>query len=480
MFILSSSSFSDIKTDLEQFIASNATTYKVLDAYEGSAKTMIIDLLAGFASFLQYKYTVARDEAYLYSAKLKSSIYLLASQLGYRVNRNLAPSVEFKYRGSDPFTITSGFEIAKYAHQGEDFSVVYFGSAKRLNYGDLVDGYVGVFNVISGDFSGSDFAKTVKVECPLTRRDTTVDNTKVRLFINNQEEEVSHVLEDFVILNKVIDFTSVHDTSELWIHNSEKNYGRPVVPTDEFRIEYLECFGYLSSLNSDLTSNLDIINNQFKLERISSFGFDQDSIDKVRTIAPLYSTTLRRMVTHIDHDVLTRSYPGILDTNHWVYTYDRTSLIIYYIAEGSTLTPREFTDTEKATYESYLEQFKLLDLKIDAQPPEAVHVILIAKVKYDCNFRDYEDYDNALETYLSNEVNAIIDEQQLKFNAVIDINQIMVKIARIQYNNLDIVREISFKQIVDGEIVDLTEESVINLERFQYFWIERSLELTCF
>jgi len=479
MFKLNLSSFSDIKDDLEEYINNNKETYKILDSYEGSAKTLIVNLFAGFASFLSYKYTVLRSESYLYSAKMKSSIYLLARHFGYRINRNVAPTIRFKYIGNEPFAIQSGFVFAKYRYKGDVISVVYFGDAQLINYNDFIDGHIGIYNVISGDFTSYNFNETVVIPTTKKRQDSTVDNGHIRIFINNVQSEISDNLEDFILREKIIDHTAINDSSELWICDKNNKYGCQISKYDNYRIEYIESFGYIPTLNADIEDNLLEIEKPFVFSSIQGYGLNQDTLSKIKEIATLYYTSLRRMVTFSDHEIITRSYPSILDTNIYVYRTDRTSIIVYYILEGSAKNARIFTETEKNKYLEYLDHYKLLDLKIDAVAATPVVINLYCAVKYYCTHRNYEDYNNELEVYLQSQIDAIITAYQFKFNKILSINAVMMDIGRIKYNNNVIVKEVYFKHITDDGVVDLTEESVFNLQKNQYFYLDTKIELAC-
>lgn len=479
MFKLINSSFSDIKTDLEEYVKNNNDMYGVLDSYEGSAKTMIIDLLSGFASFLQYKYTMLRDESYLYSAKLRSSVYLLARHFGYRVNRDVAPTIQFKYTASSQMTISSGFELGKLKYRGESVSITYFGVPKILNFGDFVEGYLGVYHVISGDFTGTNFNESIILKTSKSRIDTSVDNALISLYLNDIRTPLTTNLEDFILRGIPADQTGIDDTSEIWVFNREKNYGTKVSKYDTYRIEYLESFGYFSALNAALSSTDFQAFSGFTVTSVLSYGFDKDTISKIKELVPLYYTTLRRMVTKNDHKIISKSFSSIVDTNIFVYPTDRTSINIYYIAEGSGEIARELTVREQLAYTTYLDQYKLLDLKIKTIAATPLVINLHCSIKYFCGLRDFEDYSNKLETYITNQINLLIDEFQLKFDLEFSINTLMIKIGQIKYNNMNVVKEVYFKQIVGDTVIDLNEESTFTLEANQYYFFKRQLELAC-
>ncbi len=76
-----------IKEELLAFINSKPDAEKWKDFYESSTGTMFIELLAAMGGYIAYQSLIARREAYLWDAKIRSSNIALAESKGYPVYR---------------------------------------------------------------------------------------------------------------------------------------------------------------------------------------------------------------------------------------------------------------------------------------------------------------------------------------------------------------------------------------------------------
>ena len=85
-------SYEAIRNDLKNYVQSIGDYQRRWkDFYEGGAGTTTIELVAGFGAYLGYMARANRREAYIDTARLRSSILNLSTTLGYNVNRRSSP-----------------------------------------------------------------------------------------------------------------------------------------------------------------------------------------------------------------------------------------------------------------------------------------------------------------------------------------------------------------------------------------------------
>lgn len=89
-------SYDEVKERIREAIRTGALPGAWKDFYEGSTGTAIVELLAAFAVLINYEVSKAREESYLTTASLESSILHAAATLGYPVNRESALEVRMK------------------------------------------------------------------------------------------------------------------------------------------------------------------------------------------------------------------------------------------------------------------------------------------------------------------------------------------------------------------------------------------------
>ncbi len=94
-------SYEDIKRRIKDLIQGGQLPKSWKDFYQGSTGSAISELLAALSLMINYEVSKAREEAYLTTATLESSVLHAAATLGYPVNRERAMTVKVKV-GSNP------------------------------------------------------------------------------------------------------------------------------------------------------------------------------------------------------------------------------------------------------------------------------------------------------------------------------------------------------------------------------------------
>ena len=294
-------SYDEIRKNVTDYLESLDNYDDIKDALPASNLTIIKDLIAGFGEYITYSHRAHRGESALSTAKLNSSVYEHAKSLGYYISRYTCPSIKFKYIGVDTFNITSGVVIGKYG----SLDVVYFGVPNTLEKLDELDVCIGRCEEVEQDVVLQDGVYITSIK---PKHLKSVDEDNVHLFINDELQSISHDIEDYVAFNKPVDFSQDPYTTTLFISDSQHSYGGNVETGDRVTLKYIETNGYRGKIDL-LDIKMDNLN--FIPIQVNHTGSNGESVDKIRQLAPLYYSTLRRMVTERDHQYVTEAHSYI-------------------------------------------------------------------------------------------------------------------------------------------------------------------------
>jgi len=276
-----STSFNDIENNIIEYLKTLENWNDIKDALPGSNLTIITNLLAGYASYLGFKNRMMRDETYLSTAKLSTSVYNIAKVFGYSINRYSAPSLNLRYEGYDTITVRSGDTFGTY----NNLDLVYFGANDILEHGEVINCETNInpFSLVS------------------------IDNKHITVKINDVKKDISKLIEDYIVYNKIVEYSNDIYSTKLMISDTTNRYGVVVSSGDILDIEYLETNGYEEALN---VKNVSVNNNWSAIE-ITHLGSNGDTLNKIKNLAPLYYSTMRRMVTENDHRYIIEAHPYI-------------------------------------------------------------------------------------------------------------------------------------------------------------------------
>ena len=101
-------SFEELKKDAVKYVQSLPDENKFKDFYLSSQGGILIDLLAGFATWSAYKYMNNRGESYLEEAKLRSSVVMLAKSKGIYLAPAKTLTLEVSFMATQSLTIRKG------------------------------------------------------------------------------------------------------------------------------------------------------------------------------------------------------------------------------------------------------------------------------------------------------------------------------------------------------------------------------------
>ncbi len=323
-------SFDKVLVDLQNYVQSLPDYARWKDFYASSAGATFLELLAGTGAYMSYHSLASRRESYLDTAKLKSSVYNIATMLGYEPNRRTAPVFRIHLlKNPGLYTrLLGGFSwpnkdvpIATY----NGYNLVTLDSIQVLKKQEMAGK---VFDICMGDW---------------TRQEQIVEETKpfLKMFVtdNSIDNSLEHI--NVTVLkasnnNALVPLRGVRYAEELVPPDSETkvlirssydgvvlvfgdgNFGYKVGMGDTVRIEYLSTVGRPAvsvsseSLRESLKWSVDWIADMIDFIEVLSPGYEEDSMDKIRSIASGYFAARRRMLTVNDHNAVLTSYPDVV------------------------------------------------------------------------------------------------------------------------------------------------------------------------
>jgi len=289
-----------LKEDLYSYLQSLSNWNEIQNNIPASTLDILLSLIASYGVYETYKYRAWRQENYIQDATLDLSVLRLAYMLGYRVNRYTAPKVKVVCNFDDTKTFYPGMIFGSVGN----YDLLYFGPIKKFEKGDKVDLYVGKYNekniIASTESRLETFIKPEELE--------SVENYAINVYKNGEKQPISHAIEDYVIFQSIVDLSDGFTDAHLYIADKDNYYGIPFESGDNISIKWIETDGYLDFSLNDVETN-DLV---YAIE-ISHYGTNGDDIEKIRFLAPVYFSALRRMVTKDDHEYVIKAHPYFKD-----------------------------------------------------------------------------------------------------------------------------------------------------------------------
>jgi len=290
--------FNEIKENFLKYIKSLDNFKEIQAKMDNSTTDLIASLLAGYTSMTLFKNKMYREETYLQKAKLETSVFESAYPLGYRFQRAKAPEFSFVYLGNEDIILELGQVLGKVTIDKKNYDIVYLDKPKKIKYNDFVNLKIGIkqeveietfFNKKNNLLLKSEFLRSV-------------DNDNMLAIIDDLEiVGLSTMFEDYILNNKIVNWSKTNKEAFIYINDLENNFGTNL---KKVKFIYMETDGKLKSNDFKIKMNFN-----FEFKDIYFYGLDEDTLDKIKIMAPFLKTTNGRAVTKEDY------YYHILNSN---------------------------------------------------------------------------------------------------------------------------------------------------------------------
>jgi len=323
--------FEDIKNNLNEYISKLDNYKEIKEKLSKSTMDLLISLIAGYTSYNVYKNKLLREETYLQKAKLDTSIFEIGKTLGYRFMRAKAPEITIKYLGNEDLFLKEGDIIGNIKINNKIYDIFYFDYPRKLKYNDLVNFKIGFYKELEY-IVGAEKFNTVNL---IPENGRSIDNNNIRLYADGYFKTNSIVFEDFLLNNKMINWSNTNTEAIIYISDKTNNYGDCSV--EKLNIKYVETDGQVETIDH---KNIKFSKPDFYFYDIYFYGLNEDDINKIKNYAPILRNTKGRAVT----------------LNDYKYYIMNTNLLEDVYLEPEQSVPA----TWKIDFDDFLETFTIL------------------------------------------------------------------------------------------------------------------------
>lgn len=326
--------FEDAKSSLKAFLQSQETLKDY--NFDGSVINTVLDVLAYNTHYQAFYANMIANEMFLDSALLRPSVVSHAKTLGYvPTSRRAAKAVlgvcaagasestylsrGLQFTGIDPLGTAYSFILLDtvYANSAtESFNniEIYEGTLRRMSYVYDSTKKTGSYLVIPNDKIDT---STIQVRV----KTSATDNTGI--------EDVWSYTESYIDLtpNSKVFFLQERETGIYELFFGDNFLGKQPETGNIVIVEYLETSGDQGNGISAFTTSFPGL-SQIKLKSPSSGGCLEESISKIKFLAPRFYQSQNRAVTESDYtSAVMKEYPN----SSSVYVYG-----------GETVTPPQY------------------------------------------------------------------------------------------------------------------------------------------
>jgi len=326
--------FEDAKSSLKAFLQSQETLKDY--NFDGSVINTVLDVLAYNTHYQAFYANMIANEMFLDSALLRPSVVSHAKTLGYvPTSRRAAKAVlgvcaagasestylsrGLQFTGIDPLGTEYSFILldtvyANSATQSFNNIEIYEGTLRRMSYVYDSTKKTGSYLVIPNDKIDT---STIQVRV----KTSATDNTGI--------EDVWSYTESYIDLtpNSKVFFLQERETGIYELFFGDNFLGKQPETGNIVIVEYLETSGDQGNGISAFTTSFPGL-SQIKLKSPSSGGCLEESISKIKFLAPRFYQSQNRAVTESDYtSAVMKEYPN----SSSVYVYG-----------GETVTPPQY------------------------------------------------------------------------------------------------------------------------------------------
>ena len=295
MLNVKTSEFNKLKEDILKYIKSLDNFNDIQKELSNSTIDLLASLIAGYASYTNFKFSMNREETFLQTAKLPTSVFQIAFTLGYRIQRAKAPIIKLRYYGEDKI-LNTGDIIGKY----NNYDLIYFDYPKKIKTNDYIYVKIGKYIEFDYDLLLQNF-NVIELNPQYLR---SIDNDDI--FIEDEQNfyRPSIKFEDFILNNKIVNWSKTNTDALIYISDKENNFGN--ININKLKIKYIETDGKIETFDF---KKIKFFDKNFAYIDVYFYGLNEDSLDKIKKIAPNLRNTKSRAVTLDDY------YYYIMNTN---------------------------------------------------------------------------------------------------------------------------------------------------------------------
>ncbi|MCK5020946.1 MAG: hypothetical protein KAS32_28285 [Candidatus Peribacteraceae bacterium] len=390
---ITSLDFIDIKDDIKTYLAAQ-DEFTDFD-FEGSGMSVILDILSYATHMMSIQANMSFNEMFLDTATLRNTVISRAKELNYIPSQKSAAIATITLSVTDNAVPVSVVIPKGYTLTSLKDDVTYFFSTTEEEtllpiggnvYSSQITISQGIYQSTSWLADNSNLSQTFEIQD--TGLDTAFLEVSVKQLGGNfelwrNELEVAEILPD----DKVWFYNETFN-KKLEIYFGDGIIGLTPLTGEEIKAEYLLTDGLAGNgiSNFQLTSNISgHTPEEFTVvvDQKSQQGQDEESIDRIKLVAPKSYEAQNRAVTINDYRALIlKEYPSIQTMNVWggedniPAQYGKVFIAIKP-QYGTQLTPQSVLDIEE-----YLQKFNVVGIEAVIVDPEYIYTNVTSLIKY--------------------------------------------------------------------------------------------------
>lgn len=404
--------FNSIKTNLKEFLRSQSE-FQDFD-FEGSGMNILLDILAYNTHYMGYYLNMVGNEMFIDTAQLRNSVISHAKLMNYipsseksptaLVNIKITPSEmedqdaqtltlpRYTQFLSDPingisynFLTLNSNTTTKTSNSTFEFSNVAIrqGELMTLSYTHTPSNTKRRFNIPSG---------TVDLDTVLVTVQESISNTSTLTY--TQSEDLTEITS-----NSTIYFVEENSDSNgsYTITFGDGILGKQLSNGNIVFIRYLDTQGSSANKANTFTLIGDIggySDNVTVTSYLAAYGgATKESIEQIRTRAPIHYTVQNRAVTTNDYQsLILKDYPSILSASVWGGEDNDPPVYGKIFISLNPVDGYSITDLEKERIKSeILANRSVLTVTSEIVDPEYVYFLFNIKIYYDSKLTSYDE-----------------------------------------------------------------------------------------
>lgn len=447
--------FDTIKNSLKTYFAQQPefSDYN----FETSGLSNILDVLAYNTHFNGLTANFATNEAFLNTAQLRSSVVSHAEALGYRP-RSRTPSsssltlyVNLSGVANRPSSITlnSGWEFNA-SNESETFKFITDKNYSAVDDGNGLYSFTDVngnsnIKVFQGEFKTKTFIVDDTAENQIyVIPDESLDTGKIT--VNVYDTPTSTKFTSYYFLDTALNVdstTAFFDIKEAPNGYYEinfgdgKSFGKSPAIGSKVVVRYFSsrgtdangCSGFKSA-NSYVLNDVNYPVN-IQTQKSSTEGYEKETIESIRKLAPLQFASQKRLVTSADYrSMILSNFPVVKDVAVWggednvPIDYGKVYISLQY-QDGTSESVK--TETQNNIETNFTNQLSVMSISNKYVTPEETYLEITGNFNYDPSLTN--DTGSAIQTSITNFLQEYFTNTLNSFNSSFSRSEVLTEVS---------------------------------------------------
>lgn len=447
--------FDTIKNSLKTYFAQQPefSDYN----FETSGLSNILDVLAYNTHFNGLTANFATNEAFLNTAQLRSSVVSHAEALGYRP-RSRTPSsssltlyVNLSGVANRPSSITlnSGWEFNA-SNESETFKFITDKNYSAVDDGNGLYSFTDVngnsnIKVFQGEFKTKTFIVDDTAENQIyVIPDESLDTGKITVNVYDTPTSTKftsyYFLDTALTVDSTTAFFDIKEAPNGYYEinfGDGKSFGKSPAIGSKVVVRYFSsrgtdangCSGFKSA-NSYVLNDVNYPVN-IQTQKSSTEGYEKETIESIRKLAPLQFASQKRLVTSADYrSMILSNFPVVKDVAVWggednvPIDYGKVYISLQY-QDGTSESVK--TETQNNIETNFTNQLSVMSISNKYVTPDETYLEITGNFNYDPSLTN--DTGSAIQTSITNFLQEYFTNTLNSFNSSFSRSEVLTEVS---------------------------------------------------